>query len=287
GAGRFVAVGDRGALFSSEDGLTWTNCEFGTSTYLYWVAYGNGTFVASGYDDVGPTKPIVPKLLISADGINWTVRSSDTVISSLAYCGNQFVGWRNGAVMSSPDGIGWTEHPTGYPLMIEAFAYGSNRFVAVGEKGSILSSSDGIVWINNATKTTAWLLDITYGNNQFVAIGQQGPDPSDAAAIVISPDGITWTDHSPPNTSFVSRIVYGNGRFIAVGGPAILSSLDGATWGSSALPGDDQLVDVTWGQHGFIAVGSSNNAGAILYSADGVTWSPQASNVTNGLAAVV
>jgi hypothetical protein len=171
----------------------------------------------------------------------------------------------------------------------EGFAFGSGRFVAVGDRGAIWHSVDGILWTNCSQVTTAWLLDITYGNNQFLAVGRQGPDPSDAAAIVTSPDGITWTDHGPLNATYISRIAYGNGRYVAVGdgSRAVLSSLDGATWSSSPLPTDDNLVDVTYGQHGFIAVGSRNNTGAILYSVDGLSWMPQASSVANGLIAVV
>jgi hypothetical protein len=56
GNGTFVAVGDRGAIFTSPDGVTWTRRTSPTDDWLSgvnWlggVTYGNGIFVAVGRD---------------------------------------------------------------------------------------------------------------------------------------------------------------------------------------------------------------------------------------------
>jgi hypothetical protein len=300
GGNHFVAVGydrtiDSGLILTSADGVAWTRKSSVTTNALSGiqlsaVAYGNNQFVAGGASIYWHPTP-QGAVLTSPDGLTWTLQSSNLAAGSIAYCNNRFLMTEPlvGGIATSVDGASWTDVPGAGSFAVEGFAFGSGRFVAVGDRGAIWHSADGILWTNRSQVTTAWLQDITYGNNQFVAVGQQGPDPSDAAAIVTSPDGIRWTDHSPTNAAYLARIAYGNGRFVAVGGDsrAILSSLDGGTWSSTPLPTDDDLVDVAYGEHGFIAVGSSNNAGAVLYSADGVTWMPQASSVTNGLAAVV
>jgi hypothetical protein len=51
GNGLFVAVGYEGTILTSPDGVTWTRQTPPTRNWLYGVTYGNGTFVAVG--DVG------------------------------------------------------------------------------------------------------------------------------------------------------------------------------------------------------------------------------------------
>jgi len=48
GNGLFVAVGYRGAILTSPDGVSWTAQTSGTGNWLEGVAYGNGRFVAVG-----------------------------------------------------------------------------------------------------------------------------------------------------------------------------------------------------------------------------------------------
>lgn len=70
GKGRFVAVGDDGAIISSSDGKTWTLhhrnpwCGGGSACYsaFYDIAYGAGRFV---------TVSSKGQVMVSEDGFNW------------------------------------------------------------------------------------------------------------------------------------------------------------------------------------------------------------------------
>jgi hypothetical protein len=103
-AGRYVAAGDEGIIYSSSDGTTWTKRNSGTATVLRSVTFGNGTFVAVG--DTGT-------ILTSPDGSVWTKRNSHTnyPLRSVTCGAGLFaaVGPGGIVVISQADVIGSTE----------------------------------------------------------------------------------------------------------------------------------------------------------------------------------
>jgi hypothetical protein len=101
GSGRFVTVGNLGTVFTSGDGITWTNVDSGFSNILYGVAYGAGKFTAVGFP------------------------STTTGFST---------------VLTSPDGLAWTERSPGSVQTLWGVAHGNGSFVAVGEQGTIVQS---------------------------------------------------------------------------------------------------------------------------------------------------
>jgi hypothetical protein len=52
--------------------------------------------------------------------------------------------------------------------------YGNGTFVAVGYPGAILTSPDGVTWTQRASGTVGFLRGVTYGNGTFVAVGDWG-----------------------------------------------------------------------------------------------------------------
>jgi hypothetical protein len=53
--------------------------------------------------------------------------------------------------------------------------YGNGLFVAVGEDGTILTSPDGVTWTQRTSGTSNWLNGVAYGNGLFVAVGWAAP----------------------------------------------------------------------------------------------------------------
>jgi hypothetical protein len=49
--------------------------------------------------------------------------------------------------------------------------YGNGTFVVVGSGGTILTSSDGVTWTQRTSGTSNRLYGVTYGNGTFVAVG--------------------------------------------------------------------------------------------------------------------
>src|SRR5262249_453873 len=67
GHGRFVAVGNEGAVVTSVDGAKWTPVNPVTDERLRSVVYAQGLFVAVGYNGT---------VITSRNGLNWTVQNS-------------------------------------------------------------------------------------------------------------------------------------------------------------------------------------------------------------------
>ena len=61
--------------------------------------------------------------------------------------GQSFVSVGNsGTILTSSDGITWTEKTSGTPIDLYGVTSGNGLFVTVGESGTILTSPDGNSW---------------------------------------------------------------------------------------------------------------------------------------------
>jgi hypothetical protein len=196
-------------------------------------------------------------------------------LRAAAFGSNQFVVvGDSGTILTSPDGIVWTNGSSKISETLYGITYNNSTFVAVGSNGTILTSPDGITWVSRFSGTNEQLSGITYGNNTFVAVGNNG-------TILTSPDGITWVSRSLGPYTQLSGVTFGNKTFVAVGhgfypypeiGSAdhelILTSYDGVTWfGTYSGRLYSGLRAVTWGNNIFVSVGD-----IILTSPDGITW---------------
>jgi photosystem II stability/assembly factor-like uncharacterized protein len=88
-------------------------------------------------------------------------------------------------VLTSEDGLDWTDRSfTEFPCLYSVI-YGEERFVAVGSHGAILTSPDGKNWIRRASDHSEHLRSVAFGQGMFVAVGDQG-------RVLSSSDGIEW-----------------------------------------------------------------------------------------------
>jgi hypothetical protein len=78
-----------------------------------------------------------------------------------------------GTILTSPDGVNWTQRASGTGDWLWGVTYGNGLFVAVGGGGTILTSPDGVNWTRRASGTSNWLRGVTYGNGTFVAVGDR------------------------------------------------------------------------------------------------------------------
>jgi len=95
GNGRFVAVGRSGRIFSSTNGVNWTQEYSPTTFWLRGVGFGEGVFFAVG--DAGT-------ILVSVDGQNWSDASwAGAQMLSAVCCGDGrvIIGGQDGLVLSS------------------------------------------------------------------------------------------------------------------------------------------------------------------------------------------
>jgi len=262
--GIFVAVGQNGTILTSpgSSGGAWTAQSAGTTVVLNgvastngggppgsaeWVVVGhNGTILyslaanASTWGPV-PAGGLPPGLgstlleqvtfggpaggqlyvavgwngtiLTSPDGLNWTQPSSGSAanLADVEYAGGQYVvaGW-NGTILTSPNGSAWTAQPSGTGANLYDLAHGAGTWVAVGAQGTILYSANGVNWNAAASGTTLDLYDVIYDGCRFVASGAGG-------TILTSPDGINWMPDVTGTTAGLFGLASGNGMDVAVG----------------------------------------------------------------------
>ena len=188
---------------------------------------------------------------------------------------------------SSGGPTNWTKvsnSPFGNSIL-EAVAYGNNRFIAGSRGGTMAYSADGVRWtaISNSRFGDDSINDITYGGNRFVAVGDSGK-------MAYSPDGVTWTAVSNSTiwnyttatnytwTIHISGVAYGGNRFVAVGMYGKMAySTDGVRWTavSNSRFGESDIAAIAYGNNRFVAVGAD---GKMTYSADGASWTAVANS---------
>ncbi|MGD8192156.1 beta strand repeat-containing protein [Brevibacillus ginsengisoli] len=133
GGGQFIAVGEQGAIYSSPDGVAWTQRTSGTTTLLNGISFGQGMYVAVGNSG---------QILTSTDGVAWAKRDYPTTtpvkdLYGITYGANKFIATGDGGtIITSPNGITWESEKT--PAItnnINAVTFGNGRFVVVGDSG--------------------------------------------------------------------------------------------------------------------------------------------------------
>ena len=237
GKDKFIGSGNNGSLKYSEDGITWTDVTSGVSKDLYALAYGNGKYIAAGYNS--------NIALYSEDGINWN-KANDLPESkywySATYGAGKFVVVPTGGANTfaySEDGINWNtgSFPTSNVYNFMDISYCGNKFFAVPDGNAIyFYSEDGINWTEKSISLDGGSpSNFVYGNGKYIVMGYK--------CVVYSEDGINWNKISLTDNISGKYIVYGNGIFIALANNAAngdtnyyLYSYDGITWKYDRLP---------------------------------------------------
>ncbi len=127
------------------DTWTWRN-PLPQGNPLHAITYGNGTFVAVGWNGA---------IVTSTNGAKWVSRPSGTAkpLLGIASGNGMFVavGW-NGAIVTSADGVTWLSRQFGTVWTLYGIASGNGTFVAVDNGGNILQSG-GTITLGVTTDT--------------------------------------------------------------------------------------------------------------------------------------
>ena len=244
----------------------------------YGITYGNGLFVALGYDS--------SSCATSPDGINWTVYDDALPVSTLwtgvTYANGLFVavGYTiifngnprrsNSYIATSPDGVNWTLRYSSLNSSIRTsmVEYGNGVFVAMGGYSQkAIVSTDGINWTAEGSHYANYY-GLAHGNGVFVVVSYN------EAHTDISADGINWTTGNIAQNTW-SAIGYGNGLFVILASNKNVAykSTDGLAW--TSLPSVNLpsagWSDIAFGGGWFVAV-STNTSTIAFISTDGNSW---------------
>jgi len=248
----FVAVGDAGAVYTSEDAVTWTARASGTASNLYGVAWVSARFVAVGADGT---------VITSIDGTDWSAANNAntrTLYGITDYGDSAVAVGAGGTILaSSSGGLTWYEVASGTASDLYAVTQGNGRLVVAGAGGTMLYA-DGInePWQPAASGVTTDLRAVRYGADLFAVVGSGG-------TALWSTDGTNFSPASVPAVGDLRAVAFGS-QFAAVGASgAAMTSLDGKVWTAVSTGTTDALNALTYGWYRFSAVGE---AGANLYA---------------------
>jgi hypothetical protein len=222
----FVAVGDD--IFTSTDAVTWTERPPGFSGTLMDVIWTGSQFIAVGGDGRGGA------VLTSPDGFTWTLEQvPSNIVSPILH----------GVAASSARIVA-----VGSQSLVQG---------PLPAKGLMLSSSDGIAWTEVRMPVSATLEKITWAGNQFVAVGMLDNQPVPRPVALTSPDGVTWTDHAMNAGTVLNPadIAWNGSQFVVVSAGGVATSIDGATWQQTSV-GVASGNAVAWSGQGFLACGA-------------------------------
>ena len=316
GAGRFVAVGSGGTIFTSaDDGATWTTATLNSATTLAFtrVVFANNLFVAVGNAPLSSAAI----LYTSGDGVNFTARASNSTGRSLLSVAHvagtgATAKWVAGSaavsvsgspplaniLVSTDNGATWTRSDAPTPIAVSlndlAVAPGATpRLFVFGSAGYIGRTDDlagfpatGITAVSTSVHSaySDFLNDVIFDSpsSQFIAVGGSGN-------ILTAGSDLQWTRRaSLSSLGFATAAARFGTRLLVAGSARIAHSDDnGANWNE---PGTD--VSGGLGLRGLattpagaasplaVAVGLS---GRIITSSDGATWTTRTSPTTSTL----
>jgi len=182
-SGEFVIVGEApacpcGFAAAAEDGFNWNPSIVDDLPFLRSVAYGNGTFVAVGLSDWGlnfsSTNIALTTNILSSWGHAHSAATND--LFSIAFGRGRFVaGGREhhtglGSVISSTNGVIWTEATIPATNSIRHVTFAANTFLASDDAGQLLSSVDGLAWVLHQPFSAPVQCGIVYANGALWTI---------------------------------------------------------------------------------------------------------------------
>ncbi|WP_336763283.1 hypothetical protein [Paenibacillus sp. USHLN196] len=275
GGGIYMMPAAGGYVKTSKDGVTWKTIYTGNPVDFSLIIRGKSEFMGFREETDNVT------VWTSTDGLSWKKLNNPIHIRFLkdaVWNGKRYIAvggtTYEGKILSSEDGLTWTERKTGISTNFTAVAWGNNTFVAQGYEGGVVAvSKDGITWkkvkTNQPNYEQVW--DMTYGGGAFVAVGD--------ATIMTSKDGQKWTYVS--SKAFWSKVYWAKDRFYIFGFEYVnkanhvlkevnWTSKDGKSWsnaGFATSPKQNPFFTIHNGKQ-YITI---TDAG-IQTSADGRKW---------------
>jgi len=118
---------------------------------------------------------------------------------------------RNSLVLTSSDGIVWTNRTVSLPVDFGRIAYGNGIFVAVNGSSAngVVTSPNAVDWTMESTGAPLPFADITFGSGLFVGVSLSN--------VYSSTNGVQWTRHETPALYGLTAVTYGADTFVAVG----------------------------------------------------------------------
>lgn len=271
GNGVFIAIDDNEEGHSglySYNGRAWHVLTLPTSAAWNAIAYGNGTFMLVGDNDIRT----------SEDGFSWSANLN----SSAAFAAACFGNGKFSVIPSSASGALITNEITktisiqfdDTTVLSTQIPEGEEMAILVDDTTAYVSVDKGdLTWDNGnvpAAVNGSTGVQVCYGNGRYVEVSSYG-------SALYSDDGETWLQSNPygdyTGSYSNSNLLYANGKFYAFqySNPGhAMRSTDGVTWEQfTTNVTETGFESVIHDGLKFCAVGNNNY---VYTSTDGQTW---------------
>jgi hypothetical protein len=235
GKDKFVAckidnAGNR--IVISYDGINWQGVATPSTMDLPFtsVTYGNGIYVAVAESTSSAS------IAISYDGLTWNnvTRPSGGTITTYNVCygkGLFVLTCTSGKMMTSPDGVNWTQRDTPLTGLIWKCIYAEGVFIAAGcfstTQNKFIYSIDGITWEEANTPAFNDWSGFAYGNGMLLCLSFNGTNSSALVAksgelnnFITQNDNITHGKQT-----FTDDVVLSQNNSLGIGTSTPISSL--------------------------------------------------------------
>jgi hypothetical protein len=262
-----VAVGDNGAVYTSDDGAKWKRQNSPALTeWLRGVAFGNSTFVAVGENGFIAT---------SSNGTSWNRQISGTTINlnRVAFTGGIFtvVGEAGAALTSTNNGSTWSPETTGATNDLIHAASGDGARLVIGEHEVRLQNSLG--WSNQLAQPYGppdWTYYANLGLEDFFLIA--GRSGMIVEGYSTNNSSYFWLPTYDSIRQWLFDVTWATNLYVAVGDRAtVLTSGNGIDWSLELVP--DSVTNSI-----FLGVGgttnlllAAGNQGSLIFSPYAVT----------------
>jgi len=267
---RFLAVGNRGIVLESSNGIHWTHRDIPECSRVEGIAYGNTTYVAVG-DGCGSY------IWRSSDLESWTgeLVSGLNQMHDVEWNGQEFVAvGKAGEIWSSSDGQSWSQEISPATSDLRSVVWSGTFLVAVGDDSTIVYRTVTSGWSDSVSGVSGAgdIRRVAWGGGKFVAVAEDGimratvpgswtlaPTPNGMVVLA----GITWT-----GTYYVATGFYGK----------IAKSTDAATWNIVPQTIYQHLRGAAWSGDTLVVVGWD---GTIMTAMDSVleNWTVRSTTV--------
>ncbi|HOC01335.1 MAG TPA: hypothetical protein PKM43_21625, partial [Verrucomicrobiota bacterium] len=243
----YLAVGDRGTVLSSDNGLDWDVSlvpDSATNTVLLGVGGDTNRFIAVG--NAGA-------ILHSTNGVVWEAvepRPTTNDLQGISARGDLFVAaGAKGTVLTSLDAVHWTRQTTPTTQFLSSVAAFPGGLVAVGDGGTILTSLDATNWISRSVATTDWQWQVRWLNDALLLVGEDG-------TLRTSTDGVHWTAQASGTTEWLTDAAYvGDAWFVVGTGGTVLTSTNLTHWSNTGTLTRKSLFGAASAQGQLLTVG--------------------------------
>ena len=292
----YVIAGNDGALYTSNDGFSWTPeaTVIGRGGPPASLIYGGGHFILAGGDGEGTNH-----LLSSTDGNRWTAATikgwtSDGTHTRLYYANNTYFlvdldVAPLGTYFSSTDAVHWTAHTESFSIdqMIAAngvlLAWG-NQTDGQTNGPDVLeySKDDGTTWseVTSFAHTPVIPAFYTDGHTLFLTDSDERTN-----GIYSSSDGVNWTKRTSTyiGPSFADPVLWNGSKFLTIaddlGVAYLYSSADGVTWSKGPANNLQEFTpSVVMSGSEYVAVGPGLLQ--VVRSSDFASWTSVFSGAT-------